>query len=93
MSTLRDLNRLRALYTVPGDDLAGDVIIPAMASSGSVRCMAGFFHSSAFRHLAPGLAAFVNGTDGLLELLIHLSIRKLSVVLVCQCFVHQPFAS
>ena len=32
--------------------------------------MAGFFHSSAFRHLAPGLAAFVNGTDGAFRLLI-----------------------
>jgi superfamily II DNA or RNA helicase len=70
VSTLRELNRLRPLYMVPGDDLIGEVLVPAMASSGSVRCMAGFFHSSAFRHLAPGLAAFVNGTDGAFRLLI-----------------------
>ena len=70
MSTLRELNRLRPLYTVPGDDLIGEVLVPAMVSCGSVRCMAGFFHSSAFRHLAPGLAAFVNGTDGAFQLLI-----------------------
>lgn len=70
MSTLRELNRLHPLYTVPGDDLVGEVLVPAMASSGSVRCMAGFFHSSAFRHLAPGLAAFVNETDGEFRLLI-----------------------
>ena len=70
MSTLGNLNRLRPLYTVPGDDLIGDVLVPAMASCESVRCMAGFFHSSAFRHLAPGLAAFVNGTDGEFRLLI-----------------------
>lgn len=70
MNTLRELNRLRPLYTVPGDDLIGEVLVPAMASCGSVRCMAGFFHSSAFRHLAPGLAAFVNGTDGAFRLLI-----------------------
>lgn len=70
MSTLRELNRLRPLYTVPGDDLIGDVLVPAMASCGSVRCMAGYFHSSALRHLAPGLAAFVNGTDGTCRLLI-----------------------
>ncbi len=70
MSGLRDLDELRPLYTVPGDDLIGDVLVPAMAACGSVRCMAGFFHSSAFRHLAPGLAAFVNGTDGTFRLLI-----------------------
>ena len=70
MSTLRELNRLRPLYTVPGDDLIGEVLVPAMVSCGSVRCMAGFFHSSAFRHLAPGLAAFVNETDGAFQLLI-----------------------
>jgi superfamily II DNA or RNA helicase len=70
MSTLRELTRLRPLYTVPGDDLIGEVLVPAMASCGSVRCMAGFFHSSAFQHLAPGLAAFVNGTDGVFQLLI-----------------------
>jgi superfamily II DNA or RNA helicase len=69
VSTLREL-RLRALYTVPGDDLIGEVLVPAMASCGSVQCMAGFFHSSAFRHLAPGLAAFVNGTSGVFRLLI-----------------------
>jgi len=70
VSTLRELDRLRPLYSVPGDDLIGEVLAPAMASCGSVRCMAGFFHSSAFRHLAPGLAAFVNGTDGAFRLLI-----------------------
>ena len=70
MSTLRQLNQLRPLYTVPGDDLIGNVLVPAMGSCASVRCMAGFFHSSAFRHLAPGLAAFVNGTDGAFRLLI-----------------------
>jgi superfamily II DNA or RNA helicase len=70
LSALRDLDRLRPLYTVPGDDLIGEVLVPAMASCSSVRCMAGFFHSSAFRHLAPGLAAFVNGTAGAFRLLI-----------------------
>lgn len=41
-----------------------------MSSCDSLRCMAGYFHSSALRHLAPGLAAFVNGTDGTFRLLI-----------------------
>jgi superfamily II DNA or RNA helicase len=70
VSALRELNQLRPLYTVPRDDLIGEVLVPAMASCASVRCMAGFFHSSALRHLAPGLAAFVNGADGAFRLLI-----------------------
>jgi superfamily II DNA or RNA helicase len=74
VKALRELDRLRALYTVPGDDLIGEVLIPAMESCESVRCMAGFFHSSAFRHLAPGLAAFVNGTEGVFRFLISPSL-------------------
>jgi superfamily II DNA or RNA helicase len=70
VSGLRDLSRLAPLYTVPGDDLVGDVLIPAMSASSSVRCMAGFFSSSAFRHVAPGIAAFVNETTGDFRLLI-----------------------
>ena len=70
MSKLRELSGLRPLYMVPGDDLIGDVLIPAMASASSVRCMAGYFQSSAIRHLAPGLAEFVNGTNGTVQLLI-----------------------
>lgn len=70
MSKLRAMDRLRPLYMVPGDDLIGEVLVPAMASSTSIRCMAGFFQSSAFRHLTPGLAAFINETSGSLQLLI-----------------------
>jgi superfamily II DNA or RNA helicase len=32
--------------------------------------MSGFFSSNAFRHVAPGVAAFVNASDGVFELLI-----------------------
>lgn len=60
----------RGLYTVPGDDLVGEVLIPAMSSSSSVDCMAGFFSSAAFRYVAYGLAAFINETTGTFRLLI-----------------------
>ena len=61
---------MQPLYTVPGDDLVGEVLIPAMSAASSVRCMAGFFSSAAFRYIAPGIAAFVNETTGVFQLLI-----------------------
>ncbi len=67
---LRGVAPLQPLYTVPGDDLIGEVLIPAMSAATSLRCMAGFFNSAAFRHVAPGIAAFVNETEGTLRLLI-----------------------
>lgn len=68
--TLRDIAPMQPLYTVPGDDLVGELLIPAMAAASSVRCMAGFFSSAAFRYIAPGIAAFVNETTGVFQLLI-----------------------
>lgn len=70
MTSLRSLSRLAPLYSVPGDDLTGEVLIPAFAASEAVSCMSGYFGSSAFRYLAPGLAAFINGTAGPFRLLI-----------------------
>jgi len=67
---LRDLKALKPLYTVPADDLVGEVLIPAMAASVSLQCMAGFFSSAAFRHVAPGIASFINETTGPFRLLI-----------------------
>ena len=68
--TLRNVAPMQPLYTVPGDDLVGHVLIPAMSVASSVRCMAGFFSSAAFRYIAPGIAAFVNETTGVFQLLI-----------------------
>lgn len=62
------------MYTVPEDDLVGEILIPAMSAAASLRCMAAFFNSSAFGHLAPGLAAYINSTDGTFRLLISPSL-------------------
>jgi superfamily II DNA or RNA helicase len=67
---LREIATLQPLYTVPGDDLVGEVLIPAMSAASSLRCMAGFFSSAAFRHVAPGIATFINATEGVFRLLI-----------------------
>jgi superfamily II DNA or RNA helicase len=70
MTSLRTLGDLKPLYAVPSDDLVGEVLVPAMARSSAIRCMAAFFNSAAFRYVAPGLAAFVNGSSGTFQLLI-----------------------
>ena len=67
---LREIAPLQPLYTVPGDDLVGEVLIPAMSAASSLRCMTGFFSSGAFRHVAPGIATFINATNGTFQLLI-----------------------
>src|SRR5438093_10780714 len=67
---------LRPVYVVPRDDVASGLLIPAMASAGSVRCMAGFFSSSSFTQLAPGLAAFVNRSRGTFRLLLSPKIEE-----------------
>src|SRR5262245_47017531 len=67
---------LRLVYVVPKDDVAGGLLIPAMCAAGSVRCMAGFFSSSSFTQLAPGLAAFVNRSKGTLRFLLSPRIEE-----------------
>lgn len=61
---------LRLVYVVPRDDVASGLLIPAMGAAESVHCMAGFFSSSSFTQLAPGLAAFVNHSRGTLRFLL-----------------------
>jgi superfamily II DNA or RNA helicase len=69
--SLRELDAaLHPIYVVPRDDVASELLIPAMSTAGDVRCMAGFFCSSSFAQLAPGLAAFLNRYKGQLRLLV-----------------------
>jgi superfamily II DNA or RNA helicase len=67
---LRGLVGIRAFYEVPRNDIASDLLIPAMKVADRVRIMAGFFSSNAFAQLAPGLAAFINSDNQPLELLV-----------------------
>jgi superfamily II DNA or RNA helicase len=61
---------LRPVYVVPKDDVASGLLIPTMGAATAVRCMAGFFSSSSFTQLAPGLAAFLNRSQGTFRLLL-----------------------
>lgn len=58
------------LYEIPGDDLVGDVLQPAMASASIARVQAGFFSSHCFAQIAPGLAAFIASGTTPLQLMI-----------------------
>ncbi|WP_411150169.1 DEAD/DEAH box helicase family protein [Streptomyces sp. A30] len=62
------------LYDIPEDDLIGDVLIPAMAVADHVRVGAGFFSSQCLAQIAPGLASFLERSNGTVELLMSPSI-------------------
>ena len=70
LMNLKILEEANSLYAVPKDDLVQEVMIPALKASQNLRCMFGFFDSSSFSQLAPGLAVFVNETAGTMQLLV-----------------------
>lgn len=72
---LRDLS-IQSVFIVPQDDLATGLLIPCMSESTDVRCMAGFFNSSSFMHLAPGIATYINSGYGPYKLLISPKINE-----------------
>lgn len=67
---------LKPVYVVPRDDIATGLLIPAMSITRDVRCMAGFFSSSSLAQLAPGLAAFLNSSQGEIQLLVSPKIEE-----------------
>ncbi|HWA67419.1 MAG TPA: DEAD/DEAH box helicase family protein [Mycobacteriales bacterium] len=58
------------VYEIPDDDLVGEVLVPAMNVSTSVRIGAGFFSSHCLAQIAPGLASFIASSSKPLELLV-----------------------
>ena len=66
--TLRAIPNIRPLYILPKDPVTEDVLIPCFQSAIQVDCMMGFFSSEIFVSLAPGLAIFINCSDGNLRL-------------------------
>ena len=68
--SLQSIHGLRPIYLLPGDPFVHDVLIPGFTTSSSVDCMVGFFSSRALASLAPGLATFINNSDGRFRLII-----------------------
>ena len=69
MSFPAHFKRVRPAYEIPAQDLVGEVLVPAMRMCEEVRIEAGFFSSRCLAQIAPGLAAFVNDTKGILQLM------------------------
>lgn len=69
--TLRDaLSAAASLYVLPKDPLFSDVLVPAFRSSTSLDIMMGYFASSSFAEIAPGLATFLRNTQAPLRIVI-----------------------
>ncbi|GAA1890297.1 DEAD/DEAH box helicase family protein [Streptantibioticus ferralitis] len=69
------LANVESLYDIPEDDLIGEVLIPAMSVADHARVGAGFFSSQCLAQIAPGLASFLERSNGAVELLISPSIN------------------
>ena len=76
MSFPAHFNHVRPAYEIPAQDLVGEVLVPAMRTCEEVRIEAGFFSSRCLAQIAPGLAAFVNDTKGILQLMVSPEISE-----------------
>lgn len=68
--TLRTISDIQPLYILPKEPLTKNVLIPCFQSATHVDCMMGFFSSEILVSLAPGLATFINASEGNLRLVI-----------------------
>ena len=58
------------LYVLPKDPVTAGVLVPALAATKSLRVMMGYFSSSSFAEIAPGLATFLRNTNAPFEMVI-----------------------
>jgi superfamily II DNA or RNA helicase len=64
------LDDAHPLYVLPKDRVTSDVLIPALGSTHSLDVMMGYFASSSFAEIAPGLATFLRQTTAPLRLIM-----------------------
>ena len=74
-TTLRSVPDIRPLYILPDDPVTEEVLIPCFQSTTQVDCMMGFFSSEVLVSLAPGLATFINCSQGSFRLIISPLLR------------------
>ena len=60
----------RPLYMLPKDPVTQEVLVPALKAARTLRVMMGYFSSSSFVAIAPGLATFLRNTNAPLHLII-----------------------
>jgi superfamily II DNA or RNA helicase len=64
------LRAAEPIYILPRDNAAGDVIIPALATSRRAEVMIGFFSSQSLAEIAPGLATYLRSSTEPLRLVV-----------------------
>ncbi|MCY4424518.1 MAG: DEAD/DEAH box helicase family protein [Acidimicrobiaceae bacterium] len=67
---------VRPTYEIPDDDLVGEILNPALRSADDARVSAGFFTSRCLAQIAGGLAAFINDSDAILDLMVSPEISE-----------------
>ena len=75
-TSLRDVRGMNPLYVLPDDPLTEDVLIPSFSVADRVDAMMGFFTSASLKTIAPGLATFINESDGRLRLIVSPMLRQ-----------------
>ena len=73
---LRDISGMRPLYLLPNDPFVEEVLIPNFSAASAVDSMMGFFSSEVLASLAPGLATFINLSEGRFRLIISPMLRS-----------------
>ena len=74
--SLKDLPGVQPLYFLPQDPFVEDILVRGFSSATAVDTMVGFFSSQGLRSLAPGLATFINDTDGPIRLVMSPIVQK-----------------
>ncbi len=74
--SLRDVPNVRPLYLLPNDPFVDEVLIPTFSAASAVDSMMGFFSSEVLTSLAPGLATFINHSEGRFRLIISPLLRQ-----------------
>ena len=67
---------MRPLYLLPNDPFVEEVLIPNFSVASAVDSMMGFFASEVLASLAPGLATFINRSEGRFRLIISPMLRS-----------------
>lgn len=68
--SFESLSKIRPIYILPKDPFAEEVLIPCLRVADSFKCIMGFFTSSSFCEIAPGLSEFLDRSDAKMELII-----------------------
>jgi superfamily II DNA or RNA helicase len=70
MSLIEALQEAEPTYVLPDEKYIPKVLIPAMSNSETIKIQSGYFSSSCFKQIAPGLASFISSSNSTMQLLL-----------------------